>query len=139
MKEGGWVLIAVGFLLAFFSFIFDPSVDALAGDRIVNIGRLQTQMLIFASGAVLCLMGTMFVAAGSIVERLPTEGPLLQVEQPSDASTAAASEPDRSAIVADEIVVDRDLGDDRHGVFQMIMGLVAVTIIILGTVALFGS
>lgn len=75
MKGWGKSLLATGVLLAVISFLLPMSIESYSTssylpDRVINIGKLQMQMLVFQSGAVLFLAGAIFVAAGEVVDRL---------------------------------------------------------------------
>ncbi len=69
MKIAGWLLLALGLFFVVVSFSFNTTNLGADGERIVDAGRAQTQMMVFAGGCVLGLIGTIFVVAGSRLKR----------------------------------------------------------------------
>jgi hypothetical protein len=70
---GGW-LIAVGVLVVIGGFFLPTSVETYSTssylpDSVVNIGRLQTQMIVIQSGFVFFLGGIFLMALGFIAAR----------------------------------------------------------------------
>ena len=80
MTISGWCLLLFGTLLLFFGLMFDVTIhsdysyNALAGyvpsSDVINIGKLQQQMMLFESGLASILGGVVLIAAGGIANRL---------------------------------------------------------------------
>ena len=69
MKIAGWLLLALGLFFVIVSFSFNTSNLGADGQRIVDAGRAQTQMMVFAGGCVLGLIGAIFVVAAGRLRR----------------------------------------------------------------------
>jgi len=75
VKIWGIILLLAGVGLALISYILPVSVSTssdpyLSTGSVINIGKLQTQMLVFHSGVALFLAGAIFTAAGELAERI---------------------------------------------------------------------
>jgi hypothetical protein len=62
MKEYGIGLIIIGVLASGFSYIMDVTVDGSGYSSVVNLQKLQTQMMVFESGLALLVAGAILVA-----------------------------------------------------------------------------
>lgn len=116
----GGVLVVVGLALAIGGFAYDPGVDSalLGTGRVFNLSRgLERQMLVIA-GLAIGLAGTIFLAAGSLLQAITDLGRDLRQVGPSPG--AAAVEPPAATVgmrpkgsrkfVADETVRHPQLG-----------------------------
>jgi len=100
MKIYGVLLLAVGFAIAIVAFLLPTTVETYSSgilpERVVNISKLQTQTLVFATGAVLFLAGAILMGAGEIAERLERielAAPAQRQAAPPQASADSSEDP----------------------------------------------
>jgi hypothetical protein len=138
VKEGGVALVLIGVALALGSFLLGNTVETYSAsaylpERVVNLGKMQLQTMVFASGAVLFLAGAIFTAAAAIVEKLDglgwaTPAPIaaeldVRPPVPGDDSVTAAAEAARAE--------DHEASDREFGRIITIVGVMAITAIVL--------
>lgn len=74
MKIGGGLILAIGAVLTFVSFVFETSVPSSLfeenSSRTMNIGLMQDQQNILITGLCLVLCGIILIVGGSLVEQL---------------------------------------------------------------------
>jgi predicted phage tail protein len=67
MKEAGIILSTMGVVLIVGSWFLDVTA---AGHDVVNLQKMQVQLMVFQMGTVMFLAGNVLIAANAIVERL---------------------------------------------------------------------
>lgn len=149
MKETGVCLIILALVLLFVSFIFDVSVEVTrpyvpslspylppmpgSTENVVNLQKLQMQMMFFQGGLVSFLGGMVAYAGGAILEALPKQEPRRDPsdDQPQASSAAPATEPtDAQAVPA--FYVDGDSEEMSAG--KVIGVIILVILVTLGLV-----
>lgn len=78
MKGAGGGLLGIGAVLIVISLLIDPGVSVSSGygggygipDRVVNLHKLQVQLMVFQGGVGSLIAGSILFAVGSLIERL---------------------------------------------------------------------
>lgn len=74
MKLWGVVLAGAGLFVLFIALAYDPTVlsggELYGSDRVVNVQRLQVQMMTFIGGLATILLGGIMIIGGYVVEAL---------------------------------------------------------------------
>lgn len=75
MKIAGWTFLVLGSFVVLLSLAMDVSVPgpSIDGDRIINNGLVAARALKFSAGALLSVVGAIFLAAGHIASALRPE------------------------------------------------------------------
>jgi hypothetical protein len=90
VKEFGRGLIGIAILLLIASLFIDPSVRVSSGygsdfsgpDRVVNLQRLQVQMMVFHGGIGSFIAGSVLLAVGTLMGRMEVAGILKPAAAP---------------------------------------------------------
>jgi hypothetical protein len=99
MKNLGIILCIAGCLGAFSSFFFETSVATssspyLPSDSgVLNLGLLQTQLMIFEGGLACALAGVILTAAGTLAETFHVRNTPLEAERATSPSSTGEALP----------------------------------------------
>ena len=69
----GWIVVAVAVTMCAISFFLPTTVETAGmygANEVVNIGRLQTQMIVFQLSVALLIFGGIMLATGAIVRAI---------------------------------------------------------------------